>query len=163
MNSALETRLRVEEFRIREAALLDDWLLEEWGQLFTEDCRYLVPNLTGDPYESPARTLYMIADDSHHLAERIKRLGKTTAHSEHPRSKTLRLVSNVRILGEENSHLKVGSGFTTYRSSQGRTDTYFGNHEYILVPAGDTWLIEEKRTILKMEALRPHGRLSIIV
>ena len=163
MNRALQTRLRVEEFLIREASLLDDWRLEEWGRLFTADCRYLVPNLTGDPYESPTRTLYLIADDSHHLAERIKRLCKATAHSEHPRSKTLRLISNVRILEETPAHLKAVCGFTTYRSSQSSTDTYFGNHEYLLVPDGDTWLIEEKRTILKMEALRPHGRLSIIV
>ena len=163
MTPALETRLRVEDFLIREAALLDDWRLEEWGELFAPDGRYLVPNLTGDPYAPPSRTLYLIADDSHHLAERIKRLGKTTAHSENPRSKTLRLISNVRIVEQTEDRLKVRSGFTTYRSSQGTTDTYFGHHEYILIPAGEAWLIEEKRTILKMDALRPHGRLSIIV
>ena len=163
MEDALELRVRVEDFLIQEAALLDEWRLEEWHKLFTGDCRYLVPNLTGDPYAPPSETLYLIADDSHHLSERVKRLGKKTAHSEQPRSRTRRLISNVRILENAQEHLKVQSGFTTYRTSQGITDTYFGRHEYLLNPKGDSWLIEEKRTMLDMGALRPHGRLSIIV
>ncbi len=163
MDSALELRIRIEDFLIHEAALLDEWSLVEWRKLFTEDCRYLVPNLTGDPYAPPSETLYLIADDSHHLSERVKRLGKKTAHSEQPRSRTRRLISNVRILENTQEHVTVQSGFITYRTSQGVTDTYFGRHEYILIPDGNSWLIEEKRTMLDMGALRPHGRLSIIV
>jgi p-cumate 2,3-dioxygenase beta subunit len=51
----------------------------------------------------------------------------------------------------------------TYRSNQGVTDTYFGRHEYLLVLADGQLRIKEKRSILKMSALRPHGKLSIIV
>jgi len=36
-------RLAVEDFLYREAALLDDWRLDDWLELFTEDCRYAVP------------------------------------------------------------------------------------------------------------------------
>ena len=156
-------RLRVEDFLIREVEMLDEWRLEDWHALFAENARYLVPNLTGDPYASPAETLYLVADDAHHLAERVKRLGKKTAHSEYPRSRTLRMISNVRIVGHDAARLKVRCAFATYRTSHGTTDTYFGRHEYVLVPHADAWLIEEKRTILEMGALRPHGRLSIIV
>ena len=163
MDSAIELRVRVEDFLIAEAALLDEWRLEEWLTLFAPDCRYLVPNLTGDPYQPPNETLYLIADNTHHLAERVKRLGKKTAHSEYPRSLTRRMISNVRILDNAGERLKVQCGFITFRTSQQTTDTYFGRHEYILLPTGDTWLIEEKRSILEMGALRPHGRLSIIV
>ena len=162
MSGAAELKLRVEMFLIEEAAMLDEWRLEDWHGLFTEDASYLVPNLTGDPYAPPNSTLYLIADDAHHLAERVKRLGKETAHSEHPRSRTKRLVSNVRVLDDNESELKAQSAFVTYRASHGVTDTYFGRHEYVLVPRGDTWAIKEKRTILEMGALRPHGRLSII-
>ena len=162
MTGAAELKLRVEMFLIEEAAMLDEWRLEDWHALFTDDCRYLVPNLSGDPYEPPATTLYLIADDAHHLAERVKRFGKDTAHSEHPRSRTKRLVSNVRVLEDNGSDLKAQSAFVTFRSSHGVTDTYFGRHEYVLIPKGDTWAIQEKRTILEMGALRPHGRLSII-
>jgi p-cumate 2,3-dioxygenase beta subunit len=162
VTGAAELKVRVEMFLIEEAAMLDEWRLDDWHALFTDDCRYLVPNLSGDPYEPPDSTLYLIADDAHHLAERIKRLGKESAHSEYPRSRTKRLVSNVRVLADNGSDLEVQSAFVTFRSSHGVTDTYFGRHEYVLVPRGEAWTIREKRTILEMGALRPHGRLSII-
>lgn len=156
-------RAEIEEFLILEASLLDDWQLPKWRELFTADCHYLVPNLAGDPYASPETTLFLISDDGHHLTERVKRLGKKTAHAEYPRSLTQRLVSNIRLVGVVDDALKVHSSFVTYRSSQGITDTYFGRHEYLFVRPDNRLLIKEKRTILKMGALRPHGKLSIIV
>ena len=79
------TRVQAEDFLILEASLLNEWRLEEWRALFTEECRYLVPNTSGDPYAPPESSLYLIADDGHHLTERVKRLGKKTAHAEYPR------------------------------------------------------------------------------
>jgi p-cumate 2,3-dioxygenase beta subunit len=157
------TRVEVEDFLILEAALLNEWRLEEWRALFTEECRYLVPNTNGDPYAPPESSLYLIADDGHHLTERVKRLGKKTAHAEYPHSRTRRLVSNVRILERFADSLKVECSFVTYRASQGVTDTYFGRHEHCMVEEGGALRIREKRTILDMETLRPQGRLSIIV
>jgi p-cumate 2,3-dioxygenase subunit beta len=157
------TRTEVEEFLINEAALLDDWRLTEWRELFAPDCRYLVPNMAGDPYASPDSTLFLIADDEHHLTERVKRLGKKSAHAEYPHSITQRMISNVQIVGTEEDTTKVRSSFVTYRTSQGVTDTYFGRHEYLLLGPNGAIRIKEKRTILKMGALRPHGKLSIIV
>jgi p-cumate 2,3-dioxygenase subunit beta len=157
------TRTEVEEFLISEAALLDDWRLTEWRELFAPDCRYLVPNMAGDPYASPDSTLFLIADDEHHLTERVKRLGKKSAHAEYPHSITQRLISNVQIVGMEDDATRVRSSFVTYRTSQGVTDTYFGRHEYLLLRPNGAIRIKEKRTILKMGALRPHGKLSIIV
>lgn len=157
------TRAEVEDFLILEAALLNEWRLEEWRKLYTEDCRYLVPNMSGDPYAPTDSSLYLIADDGHHLTERVKRLGKKTAHAEYPRSRTRRLISNVRFLERGEAQVKVECAFITYRSNQGVTDTFFGRHEHCLVEREGALRIQEKRTILDMEALRPQGRLSIIV
>lgn len=161
----LETLARpeVEDFLFLEAALLNEWKLEEWRALFTEDCRYLVPNTNGDPYAPPESSLYLIADDGHHLTERVKRLGKKTAHAEYPRSRTRRLISNVRFLERGAQMVRVESAFVTYRASQGVTDTFFGRHEHCIVERDGALRILEKRTILDMEALRPQERLSIIV
>jgi p-cumate 2,3-dioxygenase subunit beta len=157
------TRTEIEEFLINEAILLDEWRLPEWRDLFAPGCRYLVPNTNGDPYASPETSLFLIADDEHHLTERVKRLGKKTAHAEYPRSLTQRMISNVAVLAREAEELKVRSSFVTFRVSQGVTDTYFGRHEYLLVAPHDSLKIKEKRTILATGALRPHGKLSIIV
>ena len=157
------SRVAAEDFLILEASLLNEWKLDEWRALFTEDCRYLVPNTNGDPYASPESSLFLIADDGHHLTERVKRLNKKTAHAEFPRSRTRRFISNVRILEQGLEQVKVESSFITYRASQGVTDTFYGRHEHCLVERGNQLRILEKRTILDMETLRPQGRLSIIV
>lgn len=162
MITAVQLKAEIEMFLFEEAAMLDEWRLADWHSLFTDDARSLVPNLSGDPYTSPESTLYLIADDAHHLSERVKPLGKETTHSDNPRSRAKRLTSNVRVLEDNGSHVKVQSCFLTFRSRHGVTDTYVGRHEYQLVRRGDAWAIREKRTILEMEALRPHGRLSII-
>ncbi len=157
------TRPEAEDFLIHEASLLNEWRLEEWRALFTDECRYLVPNMNGDPYAPPESSLYLIADDGHHLTERVKRLGKKSAHAEYPRSRTRRLISNVRFLERNAGMVKVESSFITFRAGQGVTDTFFGHHEHRLVEQDGALRIREKRTILGMEALRPQGRLSIIV
>ena len=36
-------REQVEDFLFKEAALLDEWRLDDWVDLFTEDGRYVVP------------------------------------------------------------------------------------------------------------------------
>jgi len=156
-------RPEIEDFLVLEAALLDEWKLVEWRELFLDDGRYLVPNPSGDPYAPVSESLYLVADDGHHLTERVKRLGKKTAHSEYPRSRTRRLITNVRVLERLPDALRTQCSFLTFRTSQGVTDSYFGRHEHVLVEADGRLRIREKRTILDTVTLRPQGRLSIIV
>lgn len=157
------SRVEIEDFLILEAALLDEWRLNDWRNLFLDECRYLVPNPSGDPYASTDESLYLIADDGHHLTERIKRLNKRTAHSEYPRSRTRRLVSNVRLLERGDDWVRSQCGFITFRTSHDNTDRYFGRHEHLIVRQGEAFRIREKRSILDTGTLRPQGRLSIIV
>ena len=55
-------REQVEDFLFREAALLDDWRLDDWVGLFAEDGRYVVPT-TDLPDGDPQRDLVFIDDD----------------------------------------------------------------------------------------------------
>ena len=153
----------VAEFLYEEAALLDDWKLPEWHALFAPDGWYLVPNTFGDPYAPVEQSLYIIADDPHHVSERVKRLMKRSAHAEQPRSVTHRLIGNVRILGRDSAEMRVQSSFITHRTSQGVTDSFFGRHEYRLVLLAGALRIREKRTLLRTGSLRSQGRLSLIV
>ena len=41
------TRAEVEDFLYQEAALLDDWKLNEWEKLLTDDATYYVPPKIG--------------------------------------------------------------------------------------------------------------------
>src|SRR5229473_3405494 len=116
----------IEQFLIDEAALLDEWRLDEWLALMAPDSRYLVPPLDA-PDADHRDTLFLIADDRRSLASRVRQLLSGTTWAENPRSRTRRLVTNVRVRG----------------------------------PSG--LMFRERRAVLDLETLRPHGKLSFIL
>ncbi len=72
------TRAEVEDFLYREAALLDDWKLDEWEALLTDDAAYYVP--PNDQLEGDHRsTLFLVADDRERIRQRIIRIKIPTA------------------------------------------------------------------------------------
>lgn len=163
MNTIPFTRSEIEDLLFEEAALLDDWKLEEWLSLFTDDARYLVPSTDLPKGAPPEGNLFYISDDRFRMGERVKRLMKKAAFAEYPRSKTRHLVSNVRILAQNNQECRVSAAFITNRSKGGVTDTFIGSSEYSLVRQDDVIRISSKRCTLDHEALRPQGRISIIL
>ena len=80
-------REQVEDFLFREAEFLDDWRLDDWVSLFTEDARYVVPT-TDLPDGDPQRDLVFIDDDITRLRARAVRLNSRHAHREYPWSRT---------------------------------------------------------------------------
>lgn len=157
------TRTEIEDLLYLEAALLDDWLLDEWLALYTEDARYMVPATDLPKGAPPEGNLFYIADDHFRMGERVKRLHKKTAFSEYPRSKTRHLVSNVRIVSQAEGECRVQCAFITHRAKSGITDTYVGSSDYTIVREGAGLRIRAKRCTLDHEALRPQGRISIIL
>jgi p-cumate 2,3-dioxygenase beta subunit len=157
------TRSEIEEFLFEEADLLDKWRLPEWLSLFTDDAEYHVPCMDLPADASPDDSLFYIADDRMRLGERVKRLMKRTAHVEFPHSKTRHMVSNVRIKEREDDDLDVTSVFATYRTKDGVTDLYVGLSNYVIRKVDGTFKIRSKRCLLDSDALRPSGRISIIL
>lgn len=156
------TRQEIEDFLYEEAALLDEWRLQEWLELLTEDAVYYVPS-TDIPDGDHRTTLFLIADDAVRLRSRVKQLLGKSAHAETPHSRTRRLLSNVRIRGVENDCISVTANFAVYRLRLEQVDTYVGRYEYVLVHHQGCLKIRERRAILDLEALRPHGKVSFIL
>ncbi|MCY4096735.1 MAG: aromatic-ring-hydroxylating dioxygenase subunit beta [Rhodospirillales bacterium] len=152
----------VEEFLFREAALLDDWKLEEWIGLFTEDARYVVPS-TDLPAGDPGRDLVFIDDDIVRLRARVTRLNSRHSHRERPRSRTRRFVSNVRVEETDEGHLWVRANVLVYRFRGGEGAPYVGAIEYILRKDGGDFRIAYRRVVLDLEDLSWHGAVSIII
>lgn len=161
------TRQDVEEFLFFEARLLDEWRLEEWLGLFTEDGRYLVPPCDLEPSEAaradPQDTLFLIADDRRRIGARVRRLLSKHAHAENPHSRTRRLITNVGIVGRLGDEVRVQANFLVYRLRYGQVDPYIGHYEYVLV-AGDGGLrIRERKAVLDLESLGAAGTISGIL
>ena len=157
------TRTEAEDLLFEEADLLDQWQLEQWLALYTEDAAYLVPSTDLAPGADPAKTLFYIADDHARMTQRVLRLQKKSAHSEWPRSRTRHLVSNVRVGMAQGDETPVSAAFVTFRSKNGVTDTYMGRALYRLKRIDGALRIREKRCELDLDGLRPHGRISIIL
>ena len=158
----LPGRQRVEDLLYKEAALLDEWRLEEWLGLLTGDAVYEVPP-TDVPEGDSRNTLFIIADDMLRIRSRVKQLLGKAAWSENPRSRTRRMIANVRVVGTDGDNILVTANFAVYRMRYESVDTYIGHYDYRLVWAGSDLKIRERRAILDNEALRPHGKISFIL
>lgn len=152
----------VEEFLYHEAELLDEWKLVEWAALFSADGTYSIPPI-GNPDANPYSALYLVNDDRSRLEHRALRLLKKEAHVEYPHSTTLHNVYNVRIAQNEENAITVRCNFSAYRAKREFLDNYVGVNEYTLVKENGELKIQSKKVILKLEALRPHGKVSIIL
>ena len=160
--SVTPTRAEVEDFLYAEAALLDEWRLDEWFSLFAPGATYEVPTAGAADDADPTTALFYIADDYVRLRERVGRLNKREAHAEFPHSRLRRMVGNVRILSSRGGRLEVACNLICYRAKAGKVDTYFGHVLYTLDTSGPSWRIAAKRVLLDMDLLYP-GKVSILL
>ncbi|HLG70311.1 MAG TPA: aromatic-ring-hydroxylating dioxygenase subunit beta [Chloroflexota bacterium] len=155
-------RLEVEVFLYHEAALLDDWRLDEWLALFTPDCAYVVPT-TDLPEGDPAHDAVFIDDNYERLQGRVTRLKSRHAHREYPSSRTRHLVTNVRVLQASEAEVEAAAAFVVYRIRSGQVAPYIGHYRYKLARVDGGFRIRYKRATLDLETLREHGAVSIIL
>lgn len=155
-------RLQVEDFLYLEAALLDEWRLDEWLALFSEDCAYVVPT-TDLPEGDPARDAVFIDDNLERLQGRVTRLKSRHAHREYPYSRTRHIVTNVRLLEVGKHEINAAASFVVYRLRSGQVAPYIGSYRYTLARVEDGFKIRYKRATLDLESLREHGAVSIIL
>ena len=157
------TRAEVEDFLYHEAALLDDWKLDEWQALLTDDATYYVP--PNDQLEGSHRnTLFLVADDRERIRQRVIRINDPNCHAEFPKSRTRRMISNVRILAVEGDLITVAANFVCYRFRRyERIREYVGGYRYILKQAGDSFRIKERRVFIDAHELGNLGSVSFIL
>ncbi|MDW5611814.1 MULTISPECIES: aromatic-ring-hydroxylating dioxygenase subunit beta [Mycobacteriaceae] len=155
------TRSDVEAFLYREAALLDDWNLDGWLELYEPDAKYELP--CNDKLDAdPERDLLLIDDDHRRLQARVERLNNRRAHREYPHSRTNHQVFNVRF-EPDGDRIAVTASFTVWRFRGGKTSTYVGKYRYRLRPAGESFRICFKRVELDMTDLRDVADVAIIL
>lgn len=161
--AAAVTREQVEDFLYHEAALLDAWRLDDWLALLTEDARYEVPS-NDRPDADPASTLFTIADDIDRIRGRVTRLKDKNAHAEHPRSRTRRMISNVRIVGRNSTELRVEANFVVHRFRRDEnTREYVGHYRYLLRAERGELRIARRQAVLDPMELGSLGLVSFVL
>jgi p-cumate 2,3-dioxygenase beta subunit len=161
--AAAVTREQVEDFLYHEAALLDAWRLDDWLALLTEDARYEVPS-NDRPDADPASTLFTIADDIDRIRGRITRLKDKNAHAESPRSRTRRMIGNVRIVGRNAAELRVEANFVVYRFRRDQSvREYVGHYRYVLRAQRGGLKIARRQAVLDPMELGSLGLVSFVL
>jgi p-cumate 2,3-dioxygenase beta subunit len=165
----MTTRTEVEDFLYLEAQLLDEWRLDEWLALLTDDARYRVPS-NDAPDADPANTLFLIADDIQRLRGRVARLNDPHAHAEFPKSRTRRMVSNVQVSPSPQPSPKgegeflVTANFTVHRFRRNEQVTQFvGRYRYRLRRIDGALRIALREAILDSHELGSLGSVSFIL
>src|SRR2546430_14450123 len=110
---------------------LDEWGLGGWRAVRAADARYLVPPLDA-PDADHHDTLFLIADDRRTLASRVRQLLSGVTWAENPRSRTRRLVTNVRLLEVTEDEARVTANFAVWRFQHEQTDVYVGRYLHVL-------------------------------
>ena len=79
---------------LREARLLDDWQLDEWLALFTDDGIYWIPI---DASRDPATTASIIYDNSMRRTLRVEQAMREKRAAQTPRSRTVHVYGNLEV------------------------------------------------------------------
>jgi 3-phenylpropionate/cinnamic acid dioxygenase small subunit len=89
----------IEAFLYREARLADEFDVDGWESLWTDDGLYWVPAMADD--SDPNTQMSVIYDNRSRIALRVKQINTGKRHSQTPRSRLRRVVSNVEVLGTD--------------------------------------------------------------
>ena len=155
----------IAQFLYDEAALLDEWRLDEWLALFhPEAAKYVIPS-PEDLSDDPATTLHLVHDSMTMLAGRVTRLKSKHAHAESPRSRTRRQIANVSVW-QGPSDLFVRSVFDVIRVRGGVVDRIVGVYEHQLLPNDDPdtpWLTGRRRVLIDHNIETGGGSVSFLL
>jgi 3-phenylpropionate/cinnamic acid dioxygenase small subunit len=146
-------------FLVREARLIDEGRLNDWLELFSDDCLYWVPVTAGGG--EPRTEVSHAFDDRRRLTDRVYWLRTGLAYSQIPASRTRRLVGNVEVLDEPSGARLVRSNFVINEFRAGVTKSYAGWYAHVLTPAEAGWRIRLKQTNL-LDSEQYHENLTIV-
>jgi benzoate/toluate 1,2-dioxygenase beta subunit len=131
MSAAVELDIRtVEQFLYREARFADEHRYGDWEALWTDDGHYWVP-AGGDDID-PRTHMSIINDNRNRIATRISQLETGRRHSQIPRSRLRRVVSNVEIEGVDGDDTTVGANFVLVESRERGKQLWAGRYTYRL-------------------------------
>jgi benzoate/toluate 1,2-dioxygenase subunit beta len=148
--ATLET---VRAFLYREARLLDERQFDEWLECYHPDSEFWMPawddgdRLTEDPQNEISLIYY---DNRGGIEDRVFRI-KTDRSSATslPEPRTGHNITDIEVVEQEGSQVKVRFNWFTLYFRYNTTDTYFGTSFYTIDLAGNAPVILKKKVVLK--------------
>jgi len=110
----------VQQFVFREARLQDEHDYAAWEALWTDDGVYWIPANADDI--DPEKEMSIVYDNRSRISVRVRQLSTGNRHTQAPRSRLRRIVSNIELLGEDGGDFSAGSNSLIFESNL-RADT----------------------------------------
>lgn len=156
----------IEEFVYAEAEMLDARQFDAWLDLWTEDCRVFAPITRNVRYDQIASEktkeraeIAWFDEGKETLRQRVQQIATGLHWAEEPRSRTVHMVSNLRITerGTDEAGLqqiKVSAATMLYRHrGQDETDFMVGRRKDVLVKTSEGWKIRHRELDLAQTVL----------
>ncbi len=143
----------IQAFLFAEARALDDRDWDHWLTFYHQDCPFWMPAwddedmLTEDPMNEMSLMYY---PDRAGIEDRVFRI-KTDRSSATslPEPRTGHNISNIEVLGQDGTEVKLRFNWHTLSYRYGTTDQHWGTSFYTLDVSGERPLITSKKVVLK--------------
>jgi benzoate/toluate 1,2-dioxygenase subunit beta len=153
----MKTYNNILAFLYKEGRHLDDKEWDEWLKMYDEDCSFWMPSwtdedeLTTNPFTEISLIYY---PNKGGLEDRIFRIKTERSSASMPEPRTAHNINNVEILEENDEEIKVRFNWHTLSFRYKVTDQFFGTSFYTLKKIDDSFLISDKKIIIKNDYIR---------
>ncbi|MBV1868409.1 MAG: hypothetical protein KUG69_10970 [Marinosulfonomonas sp.] len=144
--AATDPRRIFEDFLFMEARLMDTHKFDDWFALWTEDALYWLPCNEEDVDTS--RQLSITYEGHSDLKTRIRRLTGKFAHAQSPKSRLIRVVSNIEIETADSSGIIGTSTFVLSDVRLNRQTIWFGRNHHTLVYTPQGLRMQRKKVFI---------------
>lgn len=135
-----------EDFLFLEARLMDTHAYDEWLSLWTEDALYWLPCNEEDV--DPSRELSIVYEHHSDLKSRIRRLAGKFAHAQSPKSRLMRVLSNVEVEQADENGISGYSTFVLGDVRLNRQSVWFGRNHHTLVRTAEGLRMQRKKVVI---------------
>jgi benzoate/toluate 1,2-dioxygenase beta subunit len=148
---------KIQAFVYQEARYLDDKQWDEWLQLYDEKVTFWMPSWDDEDvlttnHETEISLIYYPNRDG--LEDRVFRIRTERSSATLPDTRTSHNCTNLEILEENNEEIKIRFNWNTLSFRYNKLDQFFGVSFYTLKKVEDSFLITNKKVILKNDYIR---------
>ena len=144
-----------------ECRLLDDDRLEDWLELYVNECVYWVPGNV--PPQDARRSITWEINDRRRLEDKVARLRTGFAYSQLPPTRTRRCLSNIEAWHADSGEVRARANMTINTYRRGEHGTLASMVGYVLrQQSSEGWRIEIKQINL-IDADQPQGNISFML
>lgn len=148
---------KIRDFLYKEARFLDDKEWDEWLKLYHEKAEYWMPawndedELTTDPKKEISLIYYSNKDG---LEDRVFRIKTERSSASTPEPRTSHNITNIEILENNKEEIKLRFNWHTLNFRYKTMDTFFGCSFYTIKRSKDSYLITNKKIVLKSDYIK---------